>query len=159
MIPMEVAVVALVWIVLCVVLIGVELHHLAFYAMFGAAGSAAAAAIAVAAPSHVLVQTCVAVGVSAAGVAFVRPQVSQAFARRGPGTAIRGVHGGLIGARGMTVDEVKIDASGHVRLLGETWLAVTADGSLIPPSTAVIVTNVVGTTLTVRAAEVHWELT
>ena len=159
---------ALVWIVLCVVLIGVELHHLAFFAMFGAAGSAAAAAVAVAAPSHVLVQTCVAVGVSAVGVAFVRPQVSEAFARRGPGTAIRGVvqggelgelHGGLIGARGMTVDEVKLDASGHVRLLGETWLAVTADGSLIPPSTAVIVTNVVGTTLTVRTAEEHWELT
>jgi membrane protein implicated in regulation of membrane protease activity len=44
-------------------------------------------------------------------------------------------------------------------LLGETWLAVTADGSLIPPATAVIVTNVVGTTLTVRAAVEDWELT
>jgi membrane protein implicated in regulation of membrane protease activity len=89
----------------------------------------------------------------------VRPKMSEAFARRGPGTAIRGVHGGLIGARGLTVDEVRLDASGHVRLLGETWLAVTADESLIPPSTAVIVTNVVGTTLTVRAAEEYWELT
>jgi membrane protein implicated in regulation of membrane protease activity len=69
------------------------------------------------------------------------------------------VHGGLIGARGLTVDEVRLDPSGHVRLLGETWLAVTADGSLIPPSTAVIVTGVVGTTLTVRAAEEYWELT
>ena len=47
----------------------------------------------------------------------------------------------------------------HVRLLGETWLAVTSDGSLIPPATAVIVTNVVGTTLTVRAAVEDWELT
>jgi membrane protein implicated in regulation of membrane protease activity len=159
MISSEVAVVALVWIVLCVVLIGVELHHLAFFAMFGAAGSAAAAGVAFAAPSHVLVQACVAVGVSTAGVVFVRPQMSQAFARRGPGTAIRGVHGGLVGARGLTVDEVRLDASGHVRLLGETWLAVTADGSLIPPSTAVIVTNVVGTTLTVRAVEENWELT
>ena len=75
------------------------------------------------------------------------------------GPAVILMHGGLIGARGMTVDEVKLDASGHVRLLGETWLAVTADGSLIPPSTAVIVTSVVGTTLTVRAAEEYWELT
>ncbi|HEY0520796.1 MAG TPA: NfeD family protein [Ilumatobacteraceae bacterium] len=153
------AVVALVWIVLCVVLVGVELHHLAFFAMFGAAGSAAAAAVAFAAPSHVLVQTAVAVGVSAAGVAFVRPQMSQAFARRGPGTAIGGVHGGLVGARGLTVDEVRLDHAGHVRLLGETWLAVTVDGSSIPPSTPVIVTNVVGTTLTVRAAIESWELT
>jgi membrane protein implicated in regulation of membrane protease activity len=159
MISTEVAAVPLVWIVLCVVLIGVELHHLAFFAMFGAVGSGAAAVVAVAAPSHVVVQACVAVGVATAGVAFVRPKMSEAFARRGPGTAIRGVHGGLIGARGLTVDEVRLDASGHVRLLGETWLAVTATESLIPPSTAVIVTNVVGTTLTVRAAEEYWELT
>jgi membrane protein implicated in regulation of membrane protease activity len=159
MIRSEVAVVALVWIVLCVVLVGVELHHMAFFAMFGAAGSAVAAAVALVAPSAVIPQVVTAVAVSAAGVVLVRPQMSQAFARRGPGTAIRGVHGGLIGSRGLTVDEVRLDASGHVRLLGETWLAVTADGSLIPPSTAVIVTNVVGTTLTVRAAEEHWELT
>jgi membrane protein implicated in regulation of membrane protease activity len=85
--------------------------------------------------------------------------MSQAFARRGPGHAIRGVHGGLIGARGLTIDEVRLDPNGHVRLLGENWLAVTADGSLIPPSTPVIVTNVTGTTLTVRAAEEFWELT
>ncbi len=57
------------------------------------------------------------------------------------------------------MDAVCLDASGHVRLLGETWLAVTADGSSIPPATPVIVTNVVGTTLTVRAAEETWELT
>jgi membrane protein implicated in regulation of membrane protease activity len=153
------AAVVLVWIVLCLLLIGVELHHLAFFAMFGAAGAAAASVVAIAAPSHVLAQACVAVGVSTVGVVFVRPQVSQAFARRGPGTAVRGVHGGLVGARGLTVDEVRLDGRGHVRMLGETWLAVTADGSSIPPSTAVIVTNVVGTTLTVRAAEETWELT
>lgn len=150
---------ALVWIVLCVVLVGVELHHMAFFAMFGAAGSAVAAAVAVVAPTAVIAQVCVAAGVSAVGVVLVRPQMSHAFHRRGPGTSIRGVHGGLVGARGLTVDEVRLDASGHVKLLGETWLAVTADGSLIPPSTPVIVTNVVGTTLTVRAAEELWELT
>jgi membrane protein implicated in regulation of membrane protease activity len=151
--------VALVWIVLCVLLVGAELHHMAFFAMFGAAGAAAAGAVALAAPTAVIPQVAVAVAVSTAGVVLVRPHVSQAFHRRGPGTEIRGVHGGLIGARGMTIDEVRLDPSGHVRLLGETWLAVTADGSLLPPSTAVIVTNVVGTTLTVRAAEEYWELT
>ena len=150
---------ALVWIILCVLLVGVELHHMAFFAMFGAAGAGAAAVVAVVAPSAVVAQVVVAVGVATGGVVFVRPMVSQAFARRGPGTAVRGVHGGLIGARGLTIDEVRLDPSGHVRLLGETWMAVTADGSSIPPSTAVIVTNVVGTTLTVRAAEEYWELT
>lgn len=150
---------ALVWILLCVVLVGVELHHLAFFAMFGAAGAGAAAIVAAFAPSAIVPQVIVAVGVSTAGVALIRPHMSQISARRGPGAAIRGVHGGLVGARGLTLDEVRLDPSGHVRLLGETWLAVTADGSKIPPSTPVIVTNVVGTTLTVRTAEEYWELT
>ncbi|HEY4610159.1 MAG TPA: NfeD family protein, partial [Ilumatobacteraceae bacterium] len=68
------------------------------------------------------------------------------------------VHGGLVGSRGLTVDEVCLDRNGHVRILGETWLAVSANGSKIPPSTAVVVTNVVGTTLTIREEE-DWELT
>jgi membrane protein implicated in regulation of membrane protease activity len=45
-----------------------------------------------------------------------------------------------------------------VRILGEKWLAVTWDGVAIPPDTPVIVTDVTGTTLTVRAAEQQWEL-
>jgi len=151
--------VALVWIILCVVLIGVELHHLAFFAMFGAAGSAAAAIVAVFAPSAIAAQVIVAIGVAGAGVVLVRPHMSQAYVHRGSSShEIRGVHGGLVGSRGLTVDEVRMDPSGHVRILGETWLAVTADGSQIPPSTAVVVTNVVGTTLTVREQE-DWELT
>ncbi|HEY7625800.1 MAG TPA: NfeD family protein [Ilumatobacteraceae bacterium] len=150
---------ALVWILLCVALVGVELHHLAFFAIFGAAGAGAAAIVAAFAPGAILLQVLVAVVVSVAGVALIRPHMSQISARHGPGAAVRGVHGGLVGARGQTIDEVRFDPSGHVRLLGETWLAVTADGSKIPPSTPVIVTNVVGTTLTVRAAEEYWELT
>lgn len=149
---------AIVWIVVCLVLVGIELHHLAFFAVFGAAGATAAAAVAFVAPSAVPLQALVAVGVGAAGVVLVRPHMSQAFARRGPGHAIRGVHGGLVGSRGLTLDEVRTDASGHVRMLGENWLAVSADATRIPPSTSVVVTNVTGTTLTVRAAE-EWELT
>ena len=71
-----------------------------------------------------------AVGCCPVGVVSCDRTISQAFAQAGPGVAVRGVHGGLIGARGLTVDEVRLDASGHVRLLGETWLAVTSDGSL-----------------------------
>ena len=37
---------------------------------------------------------------------YVRTSV-RPFTDAGPGTAIRGVHGGLIGARGLTVDEVQ----------------------------------------------------
>lgn len=150
---------AVVWILMSVLLVAVELHHMAFFALFGAAGAAAAAVVAIVAPSAVLLQVVIAIGVATVGVVLVRPHMSRSFAHRGPGSTIRGVHGGLVGARGLTMDDVKLDPNGHVRLLGETWLAVTADGSSIPPSTPVIVTKVVGTTLTVRAAEEFWELT
>jgi membrane protein implicated in regulation of membrane protease activity len=149
---------AVVWIVIAVVLVAVEMHHLAFFAMFGAAGSAAAAAVAVVAPSVVPLQIGVAAAVAGVGVVVVRPYMSRAFAQRGPGVRIGGVHGGLIAARGVTLDEVKSDAAGHVRILGEKWLAVAGYGEPIPPETAVVVTAVTGTTLTVRPAEQQWEL-
>ena len=149
---------AIVWIVVSVALLAVELHHLAFFAMFGAAGAFAAAVVAAFLPSAIAVQVIVAIAIAAIGVVGVRPHMSNAFARRGPGVTIGGVHGGLIGARGVTLDEVGVGPSGHIRLLGENWLAVTDDPP-IPPSTSVIVTKVAGTTLTVRAAAEHWELT
>jgi len=149
----------IVWILIGVALLGVELHHLAFFALFGAVGSFAAAVVAAVAPDAVPAQFVVAVAVAAAGVVLVRPHMSQAFARRGPGLRIGGVHGGLVGATGVTVDEVGPIGTGHVRLLGEKWLAITVDGAPIPAGTNVFVIAVVGTTLTVRAIEHSWELT
>jgi membrane protein implicated in regulation of membrane protease activity len=148
----------IVWIVIAVLLIAVEMHHLAFYAMFAAAGAVAAALVAVVAPSFVPVQVVVAGSVAGVGMVFVRPYMSRAFAHRGPGVRIGGVHGGLIAARGITLDEVGSDAAGHVRLLGENWLAVTWDDRPIRPATPVIVMGVTGTTLTVRAADEQLEL-
>ena len=57
----------------------------------------------------------------------------------------------MVGARGMTVDEVPIHERGHVRLLGETWLAVAADEKPIAPATNVVVVSVSGTTMTVKS--------
>ena len=147
------------WILIGVVLLAVELHHLAFFAMFGAAGAFAASVVALLAPWSIPVQVLVAVAVAALGLGLVRPHMSEAFAHRGPGVRIGGVHGGLIGATGVAVDEIGSQPSGHVRLLGEQWLAVTVDGEPIPPSTPVFVIGVVGTTLKVRAIDNAWELT
>ena len=61
-----------VWLVLGVVLLLFELHHLAFYALFGAIGCLAAAGVAAFAPSAIPVQGAVAVGVALAGVVTVR---------------------------------------------------------------------------------------
>lgn len=152
-VPLEVSFVVIVWILVTVALVAVELHHLAFFALFGAIGAGAAAVVAAFAPDAVAVQILVAVVVAAIGVVLVRPQMSQAFARRGPGVRIVGVHGGLIGERAVTLDDVGHHTAGHVRLHGESWLAVTADGTTISPSTPVIITKVAGTTLTVRAAD------
>ena len=146
---------AIVWIAIAVVLVAVELHHFAFFAIFGAAGAAAAGIVAVLAPSLVPLQIAVAIVVAALGVLLGRPYISRAFAH-GPGVRIGGVHGGLVAAKGITLDEVGGHEPGHVRILGERWLAVSAYGDVLPPATPVIVTEVTGTTLTVRAEE-EWE--
>lgn len=140
----------IVWVVVAVVLFLVELRHLAFYALFGAVGSLAAAIVAAVAPSAVPLQLGVAVGVAGVGVVAVRPYVSRAFAHRREGHVARGVHGGLVGQEAVTLDEVG-DAPqlGHVRLVGERWLAVSGSGESIPARTTVLVTAVQGTTLTV----------
>jgi membrane protein implicated in regulation of membrane protease activity len=148
----------LIWVLIGVVLLAVEMHHLAFFAMFGAVGALAAAVTAAFAPTAIPLQILVAVIVAAVGLVLVRPHMSRAFARRGPGLVIGGVHGGLVGAKGITTDEVGPSPGGHVRLLGENWLATTATFSPpIPPATHVIVTAVVGTTLTVTPAYEEYE--
>jgi membrane protein implicated in regulation of membrane protease activity len=55
-----------------------------------------------------------------------------------------------VGQEAVTLDEVgDSEEIGHVRLVGERWLAVSGSGAPIPPDTPVLVTAVQGTTLTV----------
>jgi len=127
-----------------------ELHHLAFYALFGTIGSLAAAVVAVFAPSAVPLQAGVAVGVALSGVVAVRPLVSKKFEHRRGDHVARGVHGGLTGEEAVTLDEVGDSRQlGHVRLAGERWLAVSGGGNAIAPGTTVLVSAVRGTTLVV----------
>jgi membrane protein implicated in regulation of membrane protease activity len=146
--------VIVVWIVIAAVLIAVEMHHLAFFAMFGAIGAGAAALVCLVAPSAVAIQIAVAIVVATVGLLVARPYVSRAFAHRGPNVRIGGVHGGLISAVGVTTDVVGADTIGHVRILGENWLAIPEPyRGTIPPTTKVIVTAVTGTTLTVKPVQ------
>jgi membrane protein implicated in regulation of membrane protease activity len=141
---------AIAWVVLGVVLVAVELHHLAFYALFGAVAAFVAALVAVVAPEAVIAQAVVALGVSAAGIVAVRPFVSRAFHRQQRGAHVAlGVHGGLVGQEVLTLDRIgDPHRPGHVRLAGERWLAVTG-GEPLPAGTTAIVTEVRGTTLVV----------
>lgn len=138
------------WIAVGVVLIAVELHHMAFYALFAALGCLAAAAVSSVAPDAVAAQVATAVVVAAAGIALARGRVSAAFAHRYEGGHVPGVHGGLIGQEVLTLDLVGgLDEVGHVRLAGERWRAVSGSDVAIPAGTTVLVTAVHGTTLTV----------
>lgn len=144
---------AIAWLVLGVVLLAVELHHLAFFAMFGALGAFAAAGVAIAAPSAVALQIIVAIAVAGIGILAVRPLVSRAVHSGGGSNPGRGVHGALVGEVVVTLDVVgdlgHAGDAGHVRLGGERWLAVSGTGSPIPSGTRVLVTGVRGTTLVV----------
>jgi membrane protein implicated in regulation of membrane protease activity len=144
---------SVVWLLIGVVLLLVELRHLAFYALFVAIGCFGAALVALVAPSAVPLQAAVAVVLALAGVIAVRPAVSRAFPHHVGGRVARGVHGGLVGLEAMTLDEVATPHErGHVRLSGERWLAVSGAGHPIPAGTRVIVTAVEGTTVTVWPA-------
>ena len=142
--------IVLVWLILGVVLVAVEMHHLAFYALFGAAGAFAAAIVAAIAPEAYPAQVAVAVLVAAIGMIAVRPLVSDALHRRYEGRLGRGVHGSLVGEEVLTLDVIGDSHQvGHVKLVGERWLAVSGSGLPIPAGTKVLVTAVQGTTLTV----------
>ena len=76
--------------------------------------------------------------------------MSQAFAARHDGHVALGVHGGLVGQEALTLDAVGDSPEpGHVKLVGERWLAVSGSGDTIPAHTKVLVTGLQGTTLTV----------
>src|SRR5689334_9804784 len=114
---------AVVWLVLAVVLIAFELHHWAFYALFGALGAFVAAAVAFASPGAIGLQCAVAVAVAAVGVVGVRPFMSRISDRRHLNTHVaRGVHGGIVGQNCLTLDEVGDEQhAGHALLAGERW--------------------------------------
>lgn len=140
----------LAWIAVGVVLIAVELHHLAFYALFAALGCFAGAAVAAIFPDAIAAQVATAVAVAGLGILFVRGRMSAAFAHHHEVERARGVHGGLVGQEVLTLDLVGgVDRVGHVRLAGERWRAISGDDAPIPAGTRVLVTAVQGTTLIV----------
>jgi membrane protein implicated in regulation of membrane protease activity len=141
------------WLVIGVLLLLFESRHLAFYALFGAAGAFAAAIVAGVAPDAVLAQAVVGGAVTALGILTVRPRIKHAFDQHHGGKVARGVHGGLVGEEAITLDAVgNSHQLGHVRLAGERWLAYT-EGKPLPAGTRVLVMSVRGTTLQVWPAD------
>jgi membrane protein implicated in regulation of membrane protease activity len=143
----------IVWVVLAVVLIAVELHHAAFYALFGALGAIAAAIVTIAVPQLIWLQVLVAFVSGSLGVRFVRPYVSRALHRDITEPVAVGVHGGLVGETVEVLDEISPEHGGHVRLVGERWLAIVEPktGNFFTAGSSAVVSAVNGTTLTICA--------
>jgi inner membrane protein len=139
------------WFVAGLALLVAEIASASFFAVFLAAGSFAAAIVAFFLPdSPIGIQALVALAVAVAGVVLVRPIAARRLHRRGATSGNPGVHGGFVGQRALALDEIGDELHpGHVRLAGETWLAVS-DQPPVPAGQAVTVTAVRGTTLVVR---------
>ncbi len=141
--------IVLAWLAVAAILLAVELHHMAFFAMFGSVGCLAGALVASYAPRLYVAQFGFALVICALGILIARPYVSRAFARRHEGNIPRGVHGGIVGTSVVVLDSVTVEPGGHVRLVGENWLAVSGDGTTFSTGDVAVVESVSGTTLTV----------
>jgi membrane protein implicated in regulation of membrane protease activity len=141
-----------VWVVAGLALLAVELHTVAFYAVFLAVGSFAAAILLVIFPdSPIWAQAVVAAVAALAGMFALRPWMSRALFQHRGGLVSRGVHGGLVGQEALTLDTIGDEHHpGHVLLASERWLAVTDSREPLIPDQAVGVAAVRGTTLLVR---------
>ncbi len=136
---------ALLWMIAAIVAVGVEIFtvDLTFGLIAVGAGSAAIAA-AVGAP--LWAQAVIGVGVSVAGIAFVRP-VALRHLRKSTALTRTGVDA-LPGSRARAVSEVTRE-DGRITLKGEIWSArldldVTSDA--IPDGADVVVTRIDGAT-------------
>jgi len=136
---------ALLWMIAAIVAVGVEIFtvDLTFGLIAVGAGSAA---IAAAAGAPLWAQAVIGVGVSVAGIAFVRP-VALRHLRKSTALTRTGVDA-LPGSRARAVSEVTGE-DGRITLKGEIWSArldldVTSDA--IPDGADVVVTRIDGAT-------------
>ena len=138
------------WLVAGLLLVALEVHSQAFFAVFLAMG-AFAAAIVTAAGLSLWLSAVAFAAVAVGGTALLRPAVRRAVDRRaGPRLALPGSSDGLIGSSALTIDPVGDEHHpGHARLAGESWLAVTEEPGGLAPHTQVMVVDVRGTTLVV----------
>jgi membrane protein implicated in regulation of membrane protease activity len=139
-----------VWLLAGLVLVGMEVHTQAFYALFLALGSFAATLVALF-PTDVWLQAVIGAAVALVGTLAVRPTLSRISARHlGPKLTMPGASDNLVGQAALTLEPVGDENHpGHARLFNERWLAVTASPGGVPAHVQVTVVEVRGTTLVV----------
>jgi len=141
---------ALVWLAAAIAFLVLEVVTVAFFAVFIMVG-ALAAATAAAMGQAVAVQVGVFAIVSAVGLLAARPPLMAYLRRRAQPQLLSGAQS-MIGSEAPVVDAIGGEHQpGHVRLSGENWPAISADGSAIPAGSTVVVEGLRKATLVVRA--------
>ncbi|MCX6432680.1 MAG: NfeD family protein [Actinobacteria bacterium] len=136
---------ALLWMIAALVAVGIEIFTVDLTFGLIAVG-AATAAISAAAGAPLWAQAVIGVGVSLAGIAFVRP-LALKHLRKSSGMTRTGVDA-LPGSRARAISEVTRD-DGRITLKGEVWSArldVDVTSEPVPDGTDVIVTRIDGAT-------------
>jgi membrane protein implicated in regulation of membrane protease activity len=139
------------WVIVAIAFAVVEILTIAFFAVFIAIG-ALGAALASLLGFNLLIQAIVLGVVGGAGIAAARPFLKQRL-RVGGIPLLRSGAESMIGQHAVLTEPILgSHRPGHVRLGGESWPAVTEDGSPVEVDTPVVVTALRSTTLIVRVA-------
>ena len=129
-----------------------EVLTVAFFALFGAA-AALAAALAAFLGFGFEVQAVVFAIVAVLGVLVVRPPLMRYLGRRREPVLLSGA-AGMVGQSAVVVDPIKgPHEPGHVRIAGENWPALSADGEPVKAGREVVVVELRQATLVVSAKE------
>jgi membrane protein implicated in regulation of membrane protease activity len=136
-----------VWLAVALAFGVAEMLTLAFYAVFIVIGGLAAA-IAAQLGVPELGQVIVFCVVSIAGVLAARPSLMGYLNRNRPPETRSGAQA-MIGQEVPVIDEIQARQPGHVRVAGESWPAISADGSTIPVDSTVHVDSLRQATLVV----------
>ena len=144
-----------IWVVLAVILLGVEATTTAFVA--GYFGVAAAITVVLAlAGLPVLIQVLAFAALSVGGIALTRPTLKRMV---GATPLLRTGVDAMRGRRGVVVSAIGALDDGQVKIGGEVWAARNYfDGEAIPLGTRVEVVEVKGVTALVLPAPAHDEL-
>jgi membrane protein implicated in regulation of membrane protease activity len=137
------------WVFVAIVFAIAEVMTVALFALFITIG-ALAAAVASLIGFHLLVQAIVFLVIGVAGIFLARPYlVERLHIGR---AALRSGAESMVGQQTVLTEPIKGNGEpGHVKIAGESWPALTDDGSALPASTPVIVTALRSTVLIVRA--------
>jgi membrane protein implicated in regulation of membrane protease activity len=137
------------WVFVAIVSAIAEVLTVALFSLFitiGALGAAVASLLGF----NLLVQAIVFLVLGVAGIFIARPYLVERLHIGRP--SLRSGADSMVGQQTVLTEAIKGNGEpGHVKVAGESWPALTEDGSALPASTAVIVTALRSTVLIVRA--------